>query len=249
MRPDAVSEAKGETGWILAIETSHTPGSVCTGPGSGPATPTEEVFPPGLVHAREILPAIDRVCAAAGVERGDLGLVAVSMGPGSYTGVRVGVSATKALAFALGIPSLGLSSLEVIAGNSTVTGEFAVILDARRGAAYSARFCRDEGGVTRLDADRIVPVAELLAELPEDVPLVGSGAGTLPGTEHRPRLDETWNTPRAAVVYELARERWRAIREGLSTAPEEYSDPRTLVPRYLRASEAEEQRARREREA
>ena len=52
-----------------------------------------------------------------------------------------------------------------------------------------------------------------------------------------------------AVVYELARERWRAIREGLSAPTDEYGDPRTLVPRYLRASEAEEQRARREREA
>ncbi|MEE8142106.1 MAG: tRNA (adenosine(37)-N6)-threonylcarbamoyltransferase complex dimerization subunit type 1 TsaB [Planctomycetota bacterium] len=236
---------------ILAIETSHALGSV----GLGPVVPSQmgavgpsqgsgdfllEEFPPGLVHGRELLPRIDALFKR-GLGRSQLGLVAVSAGPGSYTGIRIGVSAAKAIAWGLSVPVLGISTLEVIASNVKSDGEFAVVLDARRGACYGARFRRAGGELIRLRADQVLPPARFFAELPESVPLVGQGARALPGGERYSELTQEWNLPRAEHVYKIAWQRWQAIQSGKEAAPIEYQDPHALRPAYLRPSAADEQ--------
>ena len=243
-------------GILLTIETSHTPGSVALARCDDTGVSVETItFPPGLVHAREALPAIERVVREAGIAPADLTHIGVSAGPGSYTGVRIGVAAAKTIAYATDAHVLGVSTLEVIAENVTTPGQFAVILDARRGACYGARFERDSHGeLHRRSADTVTAPAEFLATLPSDTHLVGEGAATetekgLEGTATFPRHPVEWDLPRAESVVAATRRRWRAIEAGEEARPAELDDPHTLVPNYLRASEAEEQRARREREA
>ncbi len=238
-------QSDGEPGWVLGIETSHAPGSVALGRGRELRA---ELFPPGLVHARELFPAIDRLFVAERLEREALSLVAVSIGPGSYTGIRIGAAAAKGIAWALSIPVLGVSTLEVIASNVTVDGEFAVVLDARRGACYGARFARKGESMVRLEVDRLVDPLAFIRSLPAGTALVGSGAGVLPGTAALPRLDAALDLPRAVGVVGIARARAARIARGEEPAPECYRDPHRLLPVYLRASEAEEKReARRSR--
>lgn len=235
---------------ILALETSHEQGSVAVG---ARELPLVVEFSPGLVHARELQVRIDEALVRAGLERAELGLIAVSAGPGSYTGVRIGVAAAKAMAWGLGIPVLGVSTLEVIAANVTEPGPFAVLLDARRASCYGAHFeCREDSSgrttTVRLGPDRVCGPAAFLAELPAGRPLVGEGARSVPGTETFPRLAEEWGVAHARQVHALARVWWYEIIQGKRTAPEEFTDPHRLVPRYLRPSQAEE-RAQAEEQA
>ncbi|MEM7167768.1 MAG: tRNA (adenosine(37)-N6)-threonylcarbamoyltransferase complex dimerization subunit type 1 TsaB [Planctomycetota bacterium] len=228
---------------ILAIETSHKQGSVALGDGT--SAPFVVPFSPGLVHARELQPRIDEAVANSPFERTDLGLIAVSAGPGSYTGVRIGVATAKALAWGLGVPTLAVSTLGVIARNVTQPGDFAVVLDARRDACYGALFrCAEtEPGtttVTRLTEDSLAAPDEYLGQLPAGTPLVGEGRLTLPGVDQFPLLAPEWDVPQSAHVHALAQAQWTAIRDNTTPEPPEFRDPHELVPTYLRASQAEE---------
>ncbi|MFQ5655775.1 MAG: tRNA (adenosine(37)-N6)-threonylcarbamoyltransferase complex dimerization subunit type 1 TsaB, partial [Planctomycetota bacterium] len=181
----------------------------------------------------------------AGTPRTAITLVAVSAGPGSYTGIRIGVAAAKALAWALGVPALAIPTLEVIARNAPADGDLAVILDARRGACYGATFRRRGGRIERTGDDRVAPPGEFLETLPEGTRLIGQGAYTLPGTDRFPRFGEESAIPRAELVHAAAGERLTAIRAGTLQPPPEFADPHLLVPSYLRPSEAEERAAAR----
>ena len=91
-------------------------------------------------HAELLAPAIAKVIADAGAERGDLTGIAVGVGPGPYTGLRVGVVTAKVLGAALGIPVYGVCSLDVIAADVEHAGDFLVAIDARRRELYWARY-------------------------------------------------------------------------------------------------------------
>jgi tRNA threonylcarbamoyl adenosine modification protein YeaZ len=93
-------------------------------------------------HAELLAPAIAKVIADAGVERGDLTGVAVGVGPGPYTGLRVGIVTAKVLGAALGIPVYGVCSLDVIAADVECGDDFLVATDARRRELYWARYDR-----------------------------------------------------------------------------------------------------------
>lgn len=228
-----MSERRG----ILGIETSHSPGSVAI---VHDDTIHASVFPEGLVHGRELFPHLDDLVAEIGMQREEIGIVAVSAGPGSFTGIRIGCSAAKALGWALGIPTIAVSTLEVIAQNVSIDGELAVLLDARRGACYAARFRREGDVVIRLGEDRCLPPAELFAALPPETRLVGEGVATIDGAGAFQRCEPEWNVPRAAHLCGLARAAWRDIESGRREPPPEFDDPHALVPSYLRLSEAEE---------
>ncbi|MCI0651764.1 MAG: tRNA (adenosine(37)-N6)-threonylcarbamoyltransferase complex dimerization subunit type 1 TsaB [Planctomycetes bacterium] len=225
---------------ILAIETSHAQGSVAVGE-RATSTPYLAMFSPGLVHAREIMTTIDHAFAETKLPRSAIALVAVSAGPGSYTGVRIGVAAAKAIAYALRIPALALSTLEIIARNVTADGEFAVLLDARRGACYAARFARRAGALVRLTLDRVFAPDDFFSELPPSCALLGEGVAAFPaGAARFRRLPEEWDLPRADRALEAARGDWERIERAEEPPPAEFSNPHLLVPFYLRDTEAEE---------
>jgi tRNA threonylcarbamoyladenosine biosynthesis protein TsaB len=121
-------------------------------------------------HAELLAPAIAKVIADAGAERGDLTGVAVGVGPGPYTGLRVGIVTAKVLGAALGIPVYGVCTLDVIAADADSDGDFLVATDARRRELYWARY---DSRVRRVAG----PAVSAPAAIPgRDLPAAGEGA-------------------------------------------------------------------------
>jgi tRNA threonylcarbamoyl adenosine modification protein YeaZ len=130
-----------------------------------------------MKHAEQLAPLIDRAMSEAGVGREDLTAVAAGVGPGPFTGLRVGLVTARTLAFVLGIPVYGVCSLDVLAveavDTDAVSGGFAVASDARRKEVYLARY--DASG-RRVDG----PVVGRPAALATDEPVIGGGAALYP---------------------------------------------------------------------
>lgn len=134
----------------------------------------------GLTHSQTLVPLVDRTLRGAGISLEELDAIAVSHGPGSFTGVRIGIATVKGLAFANGIPCVGVSTLEAIAcGAAYSDGVLCPVMDARRDQVYNALFeCRD-GVLTRLCEDRAISVnalAEEISAVDGTVWLCGDGA-------------------------------------------------------------------------
>lgn len=119
-------------------------------------------------HAELLAPAIATVIAGAGAERGDLTDIAVGVGPGPYTGLRVGIVTAKVLGAALGIPVYGVCSLDVIAADAECAGRFLVATDARRRELYWAEY----GESGRLSGPHVGPPASIPGR---ERPAVGEG--------------------------------------------------------------------------
>ncbi len=214
-------ESSGPRGGVALLEDGRTLG--------------EALFEAGMVHGREIAPAADRLLRAAGKGPSDLGLVAVDIGPGSYTGLRVGLAAAKGLAYALGRPLIGVPSLDVLAEAAAGLGAtLAPALDAKWDQVYGALYDVRNGRPAR--------ISEMVAERPEAF-AARVAAGTLVlgdalerhaalFTARGARLAarELW-APKPSLVASLGLARHR---EGLR------HDAATLVPLYLRKTEAEE---------
>jgi tRNA threonylcarbamoyladenosine biosynthesis protein TsaB len=120
-------------------------------------------------HAERILPAIGELLARNGIAYGDLQRIAVTTGPGSFTGLRIGLSAARGLALALGIPVLGVPSLEALALSARTEGPVAIVLDARRGESYVQVFGRGPSHPRILrapDAEALVPLGATIMRSP-----------------------------------------------------------------------------------
>jgi tRNA threonylcarbamoyladenosine biosynthesis protein TsaB len=131
-----------------------------------------------MKHGEQLAPLIEQALARAGIGRQDLTAVAVGVGPGPFTGLRVGLVTARTLGYVLDIPVHGVCSLDVLAVEAVETGavtagEFLVATDARRKEVYVARY--DEGGV-RLAG----PVVDKPAALATDQPVVGEGGALYP---------------------------------------------------------------------
>jgi len=210
---------------VLAIETSSARGCVALLDEGGLVS--EQSLGEGSRHGQALVPCIDELL---GGER-SVDLVAVSAGPGSYTGLRVGITFAKTFCVQTGTPVVTVSSLDAIAANYTGPGRLCVVLDARLGQVYAALY----------DKEHHKTVGDIAAS-PEDV-----AAGVEPGKtvvigdglrRYRDIFaaagevidDESVWWPRAASVGRLGRDRFN--RDG-------GEDPRALVPRYLRRPQAE----------
>ena len=163
---------------ILALETSAKSVSVAvTENGTLLAQAYQDR---GLTHSVTLMPLLDGMLKTAGLTLDDMDIIAVAQGPGSFTGIRIGVSAAKGLAWAKALPCCGVSTLEAMAyGVTDFEGIVVGAMDARRQQVYNALFRAENGCVTRLCADRAVAmelVAEELAAMPEPKLIVGDGA-------------------------------------------------------------------------
>lgn len=229
---------------LLAIETSTAQAGCAVGGVEGVMAAFEAgpgVPPPGKRratprHAEILAPAIEFICAQARVELSQISAVAVDIGPGMLTGVRVGVATAKALAHALRVPMVGLESLDLVAFPVRYTDRMvAAILDARRGEVYSAYYRAVPAGIQRVSEPCIGPIDDLIADLMakgEDVLAVGSGAmchaealKRLGGVE----VDTAHPFPSAASLLTLAHA--KAMRE-------EFVQPWDIRPIYLRPAVA-----------
>src|SRR3989454_7427767 len=128
-----------------------------------------------------LLPTVDHVLRKAGVAAKDLDAVAVSIGPGSFTGLRVGLATAKGLALGTGAAVVGVSTLEALAAGYELAAEITIctLLDAYRGEVYLAVFKHRAGRLERLHADAVLApeaVKEALADVEQPVHLIGNGA-------------------------------------------------------------------------
>jgi tRNA threonylcarbamoyladenosine biosynthesis protein TsaB len=200
---------------------------------------------PSQRHGRRLIPAIDALLKSAGLAVADLDFLAVGLGPGSYTGLRIGLTAAKTLAYATGKPMLGFDSLEAIAQNaSTDDTRVTVLADAQRGDVYVAEFARPNvsSGLLRIAATRVEPFVEWSARLSERTLVLGPALGRardLPPLALRAE-DPSRNRPDGRQIVGLALNAWHAGRR---------DDPWYLEPLYLRRSAAEDQWEARNRAA
>ncbi|MBI3098729.1 MAG: tRNA (adenosine(37)-N6)-threonylcarbamoyltransferase complex dimerization subunit type 1 TsaB [Planctomycetes bacterium] len=219
---------------LLGIETSGRIGSVALWV-DGEVRASRR-FTRGMVHGRELVPSIRAVLKSARLRPERLDAVAVSRGPGSYTGLRVGVTTAKVMAHTLGIRLVGVPTMEVIVDN-VPRGRaryLAPVLDAKWDQVYAALFCEGEDGRRGLVGEaRAVSAAEFVAGAPEGTLVFGDGvkkfSGAFEGSAVRIGR-EAWGIPRAARVAE----RGAMLLEGGRR-----DDPAAIGPVYLRASEAE----------
>lgn len=193
-------------------------------------------------HSDRIVPEIEEMLAAAGVGYADLGGLSCATGPGSFTGLRVALSALKGIALARNLPLAGVSTLEALAWNVPFSARRIVtMMDARKHEIYAAVFESESGVVRRLRDDAVLapePFFESLKD--EGTPLVFLGDarasyGALVDSMLGPFaswLDGSNALPRAGNVARLG---WGALRAGRTPA----TDPAGIVPTYLRRPEAE----------
>jgi tRNA threonylcarbamoyladenosine biosynthesis protein TsaB len=192
----------------------------------------------GRRHAETLVPAIQFACEQARVGLSEVSVVAVDVGPGLFTGLRVGIATAKAMAHALRVPMIGLTSLDLLAFPVRTSSRLIVAaVDARRGELYSALYRQVPGGVQRISGYRVGTPADLASELMargEEALLVGDGGLRYAATFADRAQVELGTTgqayPSAAALVELAQP--RALRE-------EFVQPWELEPLYLRRSDAE----------
>jgi tRNA threonylcarbamoyladenosine biosynthesis protein TsaB len=193
-------------------------------------------------HAENLLSLIDGTLRKAGFSLSDVSGFAVAIGPGSFTGLRIGVSTVKGLSFGCGIPVIGVSTLHACAARlNDFNGPICAILDARKKEVYSALFRRGGGLLKRITKDAVIPfekLVDLLCSLGSDEPilLAGDGArnyGELLGRTlgNRIFLRENDNSRTVAAAVALLGEALFVRGEAGSLA--------SLTPRYLRQPEAE----------
>jgi tRNA threonylcarbamoyladenosine biosynthesis protein TsaB len=220
-------------GLVLGIETATALGGVAIVDGQGRIL-CECSFLGRESHAERIIPEVSRLVASLGAGPQDLAAVAVSAGPGSFTGLRSGVASAKGLAFARGIPLYGVSTLEALAANAPAgSGTVCAVLGARRGEVYRALFEAGSPGPVRLTPDELVPADGFAAALPTGCLVLGdppaAGAARLRGDSLRYGPAHL-NHPRPATVALYG---WAALQ---SAQPSRLAD---LLPRYVRPPGAE----------
>ena len=134
----------------------------------------------GLTHSRTLMPIVEHILKNTGLTVADMDAIAVAAGPGSFTGIRIGVAAAKGLAFAADKPAVGVSTLAAMARNvAFCDGLVICAMDARRQQVYNALFEAKDGQLTRLTPDRAISLEELAEELrsnPRPKTVVGDGA-------------------------------------------------------------------------
>ena len=134
----------------------------------------------GLTHSRTLMPIVEHILKNTGLSLSDMDAIAVAAGPGSFTGIRIGVAAAKGLAFAAEKPAVGVSTLAAMARNvAFCDGLVVCAMDARRQQVYNALFEAKDGRLTRLTPDRAISLEALAEELagdPRPKTIVGDGA-------------------------------------------------------------------------
>ena len=196
-----------------------------------------------ITHSQTLMPLVQAIITNAGLTLGNIDVFAVSAGPGSFTGLRIGVSAVKGMAYALGKPCRAVSTLHAMAYNMAASDcTVCAVMDARCGQVYNALFGIKDGAVTRLCDDRAIKIDELKSELDAQyadrvITLVGDGAelcyGRLGGGNIR--------LSPAPLRYQNGM--------GVCLAAREYPDidAAALMPGYLRLPQAERERLAKEK--
>jgi tRNA threonylcarbamoyladenosine biosynthesis protein TsaB len=216
---------------ILAIETSTLTGSVALL--SDDRLLGELTLSVSVQHSERLMPAIEQILRDASITPEEVDAYAVAVGPGSFTGLRIGIAAAQGLALAHGKPLVGVSSLEGLARNVLYfPGVIVPLVNAYRNEIYRGRYRSDKDRLIPLDEDRVMGMKELLEEMrrgEEDILLLGNGLDVY-GDEIRQTAERRvhfaspiFHIPRAAQIAALSYEK---------SIDSKYLEP--ILPRYLR---------------
>ena len=180
-----------------------------------------------------LIPIIEDIMKTRNLKPVDIEKIAVAVGPGSYTGIRVGVAVAKSLGYALDIPVTGVSSLEVMA-MAAESGDICIpMIDARRGTVFAGAYDHDGTIIIPDGHYKIEKLIDKLSVFSYDVTFVGDGA-----TFHKEILLEKWPDAQIVSDFELGKSKTRAlVNLAIGRPPQE--NIHTLVPNYLRKTEAE----------
>jgi tRNA threonylcarbamoyladenosine biosynthesis protein TsaB len=220
---------------ILSVDTS-TP--TCTvGLVDGDRVLAEFVDSSGQTHARHLMGMIDSTVSASGIPVQDIDGFAVVTGPGTFTGLRIGIGTIKGLAFALSKPVVGVTSLTALAAQADRSTKFVCpVMDARRNEVYYSLFVSKKGELQQVGKPRVAPPSELVKNVHESCQFVGNGArlyremfetalGPL-AQFARPSLDPN----HAGTLAKLARKQFQE---------NEIQSLHAVAPYYIRRSDAE----------
>lgn len=192
-----------------------------------------------LTHSQTLLPSVEKVLSAASLTVADLNAVAVTTGPGSFTGVKIAVSTAKGLCFAYNTHCIELSSQEVLAYNLiSADGIICTVMDARRNHFYNAVFRCHNGIISRLTEDRQISAEDLLKELKifeESKPIYLTGDGTNLISDYFKGNSFHAVIPPNSLMYIKSESMATAIHAGVGKKV----SAENLIPKYLRPPQAE----------
>jgi len=200
----------------------------------------------GLTQSELLLPMAENLLESLKMTFNDIELYTTSVGPGSFTGVRIGVSLIKGLAFGRNIPCVEVSTLEALAENlSGIRGIIVPCMDARRAQVYSATFSSDGESLSRLTEDRAISLSDLASELSgydENIYIVGDGYAVAKSAMDNAGV-KTMNTPEL-LILESAVSVGKVAKKKYEKG--EFVSDDELAPVYLRMPQAERERLERE---
>lgn len=191
-----------------------------------------------LTHSEQLIPHIDEMMKEAGVQREDITAVAVSNGPGSFTGLRIGLACAKMLAYIWHIPLITVDTLEALAHNLVGSQAFVLSMeDAQRGNVYAALYASFED-IWKVWGNKVLSIDEAIAEsIQHGGPIIAVGESADVYKEKLQKQGILVAYPhqrhcRAGSVAAVAMKKWKR---------NETSDPLSTIPNYIRRSEAEVQ--------
>jgi len=225
---------------ILALETSAVAASVAVC--DDEALIAQSFQRTGLTHSATLMPMLESMLKNSGMTLKEIDLIAVAAGPGSFTGLRIGVSAAKGLAWPLDKPCASVSTLEAMAWQMTgMNGVVCAAMDARRQQVYNALFDLQDGKPVRLTPDRAISLEELgteLAKIEKNQIMVGDGAHLCYNAFQSKGYPV--QMPPAHLQFQSA---WGVARCALEQARTgRLTDAAGLIPNYHRLSQAERER-------
>ncbi len=228
---------------IIALESSATTASVAVT--EDDRLLAQSFQNSGLTHSATLMPMAADLLKNTGLTLDEMDVVAVAAGPGSFTGVRIGVAAAKGLAWPGDKPCAPCSTLESMAWQCVhVGGEICAAMDARRNQVYCARFSSENGALRRLTEDRAMGLDELAEEVRASgkaQTLVGDGAHLVRNALEEQDLSCVLMPPH--LVYQTA---WGVARAALRLAREDkLVSAAAMAPSYHRLSQAERERLER----
>jgi len=224
---------------LLAVDTTTRFGSVAVVSGGEARAEVNYVSPSS--HSRQVFRAVDEVLRIVGLKFDDLEGLAVAAGPGSFTGIRIGLSLVKALALASGRPLAAVSALEALAGKLILPGieVMAPMIDARKGEVFAGAYRPDVAGLKEIVEPGAYRPADFLARLPSDqiIAFIGTGAALYRSTvEERFSGRALFPDRSFHIAAEVGRIAEKILASGGGISPAE------LQPIYYRPSQAEEKK-------
>lgn len=228
---------------ILSLDTSAIVASVAITENLTPLA--EYTLNNGNTHSETLLPMVERTLDALSLKVSDIDAFALSAGPGSFTGVRIGAATVKGLAFGSKKPCIEVSTLEALAENlSFCEGLICPVMNARRSQVYTALFRSNGKELTRLMPDSALSIEELddiLSTYNEPISLVGDGYEITENELKKTPIRFVPESLRLQSALSVARVAYKKYALG------EYCDDKSLSVNYLRPSQAERERAEREK--